>query len=119
MTADKKTRPTIVGGISLMMTAVVLSLTVFTLLALSSVRADKILSDASVQSITAYYTADLSAETIFAQIRLGQIPAGVQIDGHKYSYQCPVSDTQYLAIEIVEENGIYTVLRWQAVTVNR
>lgn len=105
-----------VGASSLLVIFAVLCLTVFAMLSLSTVQADKRLSDAATNAALAYYEADTEAERIFARLRGGEIPEGVSVDGTNYSYTCPISDTQALNVEVCCHNGIWTVLRWQAVS---
>ena len=64
MQSRKHFTPPVVGGSSLLVIFAVLCLTVFTLLALSTVRADNRLSDASVKAVSDYYAADMEAEII-------------------------------------------------------
>ena len=106
----------LVGGSSLIVIFAVLCLTVFALLGLSTVRADKRLADISTQAIEDYYAADTLAETIFAQLRAGTLPEGVEYANGVYSYTCTISDTQALVVEVSRQDGVWTVLRWQAVT---
>ena len=129
--------PPMVGGSSLLVIFAVLCLTIFTLLTLSTVQADIRLSEASIQAVTDYYQADLQAEQIFAQLRAGQLPSGVEqitykgaslssgdfptseglpLSGTMYSYSCPISDTQILTVQLHQDHDIWTVLRWQAVS---
>ena len=113
---DKKThmRVPFVGGSSLLVIFAVLCLTVFALLGLSTVQAGTRLSQATVQAVSAYYQADCRAEELFARLRCGELPAGVTKVNNVYSYHCPISDTQQLQVELREEAGEWTVLRWQA-----
>ena len=112
--------PPAVGGGSLLVIFAVLCLTVFALLSLSTVQADGRLSDASTKAVTAYYAADCQAEDILARLRDGELPEGVTVsvspEGDTYAYECPISDTQTLAVEVRLEGADYTVLRWQAVS---
>lgn len=114
MKQRKQFSPPIVGGSSLLVIFAVLCLTVFTLLALSTVQADSRLSDASVRAVSDYYSADLQAEAILSRLRQGQIPETVQVDQNIYSYTCPISDTQELFVEVCYQNDTWTILRWQA-----
>lgn len=116
MKQRKQFSPPIVGGSSLLVIFAVLCLTVFTLLALSTVQADSRLSDASVRAVSDYYSADLQAEAILSRLRQGQIPETVQVDQNIYSYTCPISDTQNLMVEVYIEEDSWTILRWQAVS---
>lgn len=104
------------GGISLLTVFAVLALTVFALLSLSTVRADERLSLASAQAVRDYYTADNGAQEILAQLRAGEVPLDVTIDGGIYSYAVPISENQELQVELRVEGTTYTVLKWQAVS---
>ena len=124
----KRSSPPAVGASSLLVIFAVLCLTVFALLSLSTVQADKRLADASTEAAMAYYTADLEAERIFALLRAGEVPENVTIQsysvpvegdavsGRLCTYACTISETQKLAVELVEQNGMWTVLRWQMVS---
>lgn len=123
---NKRSAPT-VGASSLLVIFAVLCLTVFAMLSLSTVQADKRLSDRSAAAALAYYEADTAAEEIFARLRAGELPDGVTvttyaaeegaaIQGNIYSYSCALSETQAIQVELAEQNGIWTVLRWQAVS---
>ena len=106
---------TLVGGSSLLVIFSVLCLTVFALLALSTVKADIRIADASIQSIEEYYRADCEAEEILAQIRQGNVPDGVEQDGDVYAYSCHVSDTQVLSViaEVTDTN--YKIYQWKMI----
>lgn len=93
----------------------VLCLTVFALLTLSTVSADKRLADAAVQSVEAYYRADAMAEEVLAQLRAGTVPEGVELLDDVYSYCCPVSDTQELSVKLTIEGDKYQILQWKVV----
>ncbi len=105
--------PPAVGGSSLLVIFVVLCLTAFAMLSLSAVQADGRLSEASADAVRAYYTADCEAEEILAQLRAGVVPEGVTVQGNRYQYECPVSETQTLFAEVEVKDGAYRVLRWQ------
>lgn len=105
-----------IGGSSLLVIFAVLCLTVFALLSLSTAQAGSRLSDASAQAVSDYYRADCRAEEILAQLRSGQLPEGVSVEDGVYSYTCPISDTQALAVSVRLDRDHYTVLRWQAVS---
>lgn len=105
-----------IGGSSLLVIFAVLCLTVFALLSLSTAQAGGRLSDASAQAVSDYYRADCRAEEILAQLRSGQLPEGVSVEDGVYSYTCPISDTQALAVSVRLDRDHYTVLRWQAVS---
>ncbi len=107
----------VVGLSSLLVIFAVLCLTVFALLSLSAVQADKRLSENSAAAVMGYYAADCAAEEILAQLRAGQKVEGVREENGVYSYECPISDTQTLAVSVTVEGEAYSVLRWQAVSV--
>ncbi len=106
----------VVGGSSLLVMFAVLCLTVFALLGLSTVQADQRLSRTSADSVFDYYRGDLQAEQILAQLRRGEVPPGVSIENHIYSYSCPVSQTRRLDVAVEECEGEWNVLRWQVVS---
>ena len=105
------------GGSSLLVIFAVLCLTVFALLGLSAVQANGRLSDASAQAVSGYYTADCQAEAILARLRAGELPEGVTDSDGLYTYQCPISETQTLMVEVRLDGTDWTVLRWQAVSI--
>ena len=108
----------VVGGSSLLVIFAVLCLTVFALLSLSTVQADGRLSQTTVESVSAYYAADRTAEELFARIRSGEVPAGVTPCGcGGYVYNCPISATQTLCVEVHPTADGWQVVRWQAVTI--
>ena len=104
--------PPAVGGSSL--------LVIFAVLSLSTVQADKRLSDAASDAVSGYYEADTMAEEILARLRRGEEPEGVTFSGSGLlfaSYACPISDTQSLFVDVCFYSGLddnYTILRWQA-----
>ena len=119
--------PPAVGGISLLVVFAVLCLTVFALLALTTVQADKRLADASAKAVEDYYAADCQAQEILARLRAGEVPEGVEIvdypaGGGIYTarYAVPISDTQELQVEVeltedwADYGWRYQVVRWQA-----
>lgn len=116
----KKTdAPAPVGGSSLLVIFAVLCLAVFAVLSLSSVRAEGRLSEASAEAVRAYYLADCEAEEILAQLRAGNVPDGVTTEGNRYRYECVVSDTQKLSVEVEADGDAYRILRWQTEAVGQ
>ena len=115
---DKRTfrPPSTIGAASLLTVFAVLCLVIFALLSLSTVSANERLSEASRASVEAYYAADCRAEAILADIRAGETPEGVELRGDTYSYTCPISETQTLAVTVRAEGDNYEILRWQAVS---
>lgn len=115
---DKRTfrPPSTIGAASLLTVFAVLCLVIFALLSLSTVSANERLSEASRASVEAYYEADCRAEAILAELRAGEMPEGVAVQGDTYSYTCPISDTQALAVTVRAEGESFEILRWQAVS---
>ena len=106
----------VVGGTSLLVIFAVLCLTVFALLSVSTVRANERLAQEAETAVYGYYKADCAAEEILARLRAGQRPAGVKEENGIYSYTCPISETQVLAVAVEVAEPEYTVLRWQAIS---
>lgn len=106
--------PAAVGLSSVLTIFAVLCLTVFALLSVSTVRADGRLAEKSRQATYAYYAADCCAEDILAQLRGGTVPEGVVLENGIYRYQCALSDTQILTVEVTVSGTEYEILRWQA-----
>jgi len=104
-----------IGGSSLLVIFAVLCLTVFALLSLSTVLAEKRLADASVQAVSDYYAADLQAERIFARLQAGETVDGVETDGSFYRYSCPVTENQTLDVELKKGEDTWEICRWQVI----
>ena len=115
----KQSFPPLVGGCSLLVIFAVLCLTVFSLLTVSTARAEQRLSNVSADAVTAYYLADAAAEHIFARIRSGDIPPEVTVENNLYSYYCPISETLFLNVQLYCSEGKWTILSWQTVSSNR
>ena len=108
-----------VGGSSLLVIFAVLCLTIFALLGLSTVQADRRMAEASRNAVQRYYEADTEAERVLASLRQGKIPMeGVEKNknGDIYSYQCQVSDVQAIEVEVEITEDSYRILRWQLVS---
>ena len=114
---NKRSGPAAVGGSSLLVIFAVLCLVVFALLSASTVQADGRLSKASADAVTAYYEADCRAEEILAQLRSGTIPAGVEMNGNHFRYECPVSEAQILIVSGILSGDSYEILQWQTASV--
>lgn len=110
---SKREAPPAVGGSSLLVIFAVLCLTVFALLGLSTVQADRRLAKASESAVKNYYEADVQAESILAQLRQGIRPEGVEQNNDVYSYRCKVSDVQELEVAVRVNGSNYEILRWQ------
>ena len=112
-------RPPVIGASSLLIIFAVLCLTMFTLLALSTAKANSRLSDASIRAVSNYYEADHQAEAIFSQLRdpSQPLPEGVSVEDSVFRYTVAISDTQILLVEVQNTNDTWTVLTWQAVSI--
>lgn len=108
--------PPAIGGSSLLVIFGVLCLTVFALLSLSSVLAERRLADAAVQSMTDYYQADLRAEEIYARLRRGETVEGVREEAGICEFSVPISARQTLIVAVRKEQENWAVLCWQTVT---
>ena len=109
-------QPPVVGGSALLVIFAVLSLTIFAMLSLTTVLADQRLSQHNAQAVSAYYDADAQAEKILGQLRAGEVPDAVTLDGNRYQYACPISDTLELQIEVEKTGRELRVLKWQTVS---
>ena len=116
MGEKRRFSPPVTGGSSLLVIFAVLCLTIFALLGLSTVQADGRLSNATAVAVSNYYAADSQAEEIFARLRSGEAVEGVVVSGSRYFYECSISDTQTLQVQLLEEDGAWSVERWQAVS---
>ena len=108
--------PPAVGGSSLLVIFAVLCLTVFALLSVSTVQAQRRLADSANQTVTGYYAAECSAHEILAELRSGKNPAAVSREGDIYTYACRITDNQALAVRVEVKGAEYRILRWQAVS---
>ena len=119
MDKRERTGPMTVGASSLLVIFAVLCLTVFALLSVSTVQADRRLSDKAADAVADYYAADCQAEEIFAQLRQGEVPLEVTVSGSVYAYTCAISENQDLQVEVERTETGWKVLRWQAVSVTQ
>ena len=110
---EKQSFP-MIGGSALLVIFAVLCLTVFALLGFTTVQANKRLADISVQAVSDYYQADSQAEEILARLRTGEIPEGVTEKESIYYFQCTISSTQALIVEVQADT--WKILRWQAIS---
>ncbi len=116
--------PPALGGSALLVVFAVLCLTVFALLSLATVRADKRLGDASAQAVQDYYAADCAAQEILARLRSGEEPEGVTFTRNGETlyaeYACPISDTRELQVQVLLKGAAdadYEIVRWQTAAV--
>lgn len=107
-----------VGISSLLVIFGVLCLVVFAMLSVATVRAGERLGDSNEEAVLGYYEADSQAEWILAKLRAGEVPGGVTEENGIYSYRCPISETQVLAVRVAVRGQSYEILQWQMVSVS-
>ena len=110
---ERDIQPPAVGSSSLLVAFALLCLTVFALLSLSTVQAEKRLSQSSAQAVESYYRADCQAEEIFARLRSGELPKEVTLSQGVYRYSLPMGENLTLQVELTRAGDTWTVLRWQ------
>ena len=108
--------PPAVGATALLVAFAILCLTVFALLSLSTVRAERRLSDEARNAVSAYYDADTRAQEIFARIRNGETLPGVQEKDGIFSYSCADAENRKLMVEIEKTENSWRIMRWQVET---
>lgn len=115
---------TVTGAVSLVMIFVVLCMTVFAVLTLSTAVGESRLAQATAEHIQAYYEADARATAIAAQIAAS--PMVSEIDGVPVAYSAseegthaafsvPAGDNQELDIELLLQTPSYAILKWELV----
>lgn len=114
MKKKQRSQVSVVGGSSLLVIFSVLCVAIFALMSLTSATSDTRLNEKSLQSVTGYYEADSRAEEILASLRQGTVPEGVRLENGVYCYECPISETQQLRVEVLVDGTDYEILRWQA-----
>ena len=114
MKKKQRSQVSVVGGSSLMVIFSVLCVAIFALMSLTSATSDTRLNEKSLQAVRGYYEADSAAEEILASLRQGIVPEGVRLTDGVYCYECPISETQQLRVEVVTDGAAYEILRWQA-----
>lgn len=119
MEKGKGISPSGVGVSSLLVIFGVLCLVVLALLSIATVRAGERLGDSNEAAVLGYYRADSQAEQILAQLRAGEVPEGVTEENGIYSYRCPISESQVLAVRVTVQGQSYEILQWQAVSVTQ
>ena len=114
MKKKQRSQVSIVGGSSLLVIFSVLCVAIFALMSLTAATGDTRLNDRSLQSVRGFYEADSAAEEILALLRQGVVPEGVRLADGVYCYECPISETQRLLVEVMVDGTEYEILRWQA-----
>ncbi len=100
------------GTSSLLVVFVVLALAVFSILSIATVSADRRLSESSISSALGYLSADAECEKMLSELRLGNIPEGIEKEGDVYSYSRKINEMQTLFVEVRVSGSDYEILRW-------
>lgn len=103
----------VLGTSMLLCVFAVLCLTVFALLSLSTVLAEQRLLDASAETVTAYYEAELAAQEQLARLRSGEKLPGVREQGNVVEYCIPISEQQRLQVAVDRRD--WKILRWKTI----
>jgi hypothetical protein len=93
----------------------VLCLTVFALLAISTVEAGGRLSQKAISSVEDYYLADVHAEEILANLRAGKTVEGVTCTDGVYSYEVPIQGGQRIQVKLRLTGTEARILQWQTI----
>lgn len=101
------------GLSALIVIFVVVALVLFSALSVSAALAQKRLGENTRTPIIEYYEADAQAQELLARLRAGEQLPGVHREGDVYSYQCPMGEDRYLALEVELQGDSYRILRWQ------
>ena len=100
--------PVGVGVISVITVLLVLTLSIFSALTLSTARADLALSQINADTVTAYYAADSEAASLYVDFAAGT--------DESLEQEIPVGDNQSLHLHLVREaDGSITVLAWEVI----
>lgn len=106
----KKSPPPIgIGVVSIMTVLLVLTLSVFSALTLTSARADLSLSQTNADTVSAYYAADAQASRMYAAFAAGT--------DNELEVYIPMTDTQSLHLHLVRGEDGVEILAWQTVPV--
>lgn len=108
------------GGISLLMSLIILAMAVFALLSLSTARSAQAVSQHIGESAISYNQANTQANAILESLRRHEIPDCVSVDDSDgrpvYTYSCAMSDGQELQVEIVHTETSLCIVKWETVS---
>lgn len=98
-----------VGVITILTVLLVLTLSIFSALTLSSARADLALSRINADTVSAYYQADAQAARLWASFSAGTDP--------ELEEAIPMTENQHLYVHFIrDETGAPVIERWTTVT---
>lgn len=98
-----------VGIITIFTVLIVLCLSVFAMLTLTTANADLKLAEINASSVSAYYSADIEAQRLYASFAEGS-ESELQEDIY-------MTENQSLRLHLVRENDSVTILSWKTVIV--
>ena len=115
---------TVTGAVSLVMIFVVLCMTVFAVLTLSTAVGESRLAQATAAHVQDYYEADARATAIAAQVAAAL--TAPEIDGIPVEYvpseqgthavfSVPAGENQALDVELLLQTPSYAILKWELV----
>lgn len=96
-----------IGVITVFTVLLVLTLSVFSALTLTTARADLALSNTNAETVRAYYAADARAAALYEAFRSG---AEEELDT-----RIDISGTQVLRLHLLRDGDEIRILAWQAV----
>ncbi len=106
---SKENSPVGVGVLTVFMVLLVLTLSTFATLTLTSAQADMRLSEINADTVTGYYAADALASADYASFVSG-------LD-EEFQAEYPISDAQVLSVHLQRQlDGSIKILRWQAMS---
>lgn len=97
-----------IGVMSVLTVLLVLCLSLFAALTLTSAKADQSLSQRNTDQVTAYYAADAQAVALYEEFAAGTEP--------ELETTIPMTDNQSLYVHLVrQEDGSVSILAWRTV----
>ena len=110
MKDQKTTSPLGIGLSTIITVLLVLTLSIFSALTLSTARADLALSQTNADTVTAYYAADREAADLYAAFAAGT--------DAELEREIPLGDNQSLHLHLQREaDGSISVLAWEVIPV--
>ncbi|MCQ4864327.1 hypothetical protein [Pseudoflavonifractor phocaeensis] len=103
----KNAPPVGIGVVTVFTVLLVLTLSVFSALTLTSARADLALSRTNARTVSAYYAADAEAAALYEEFA-----AGTEVE---LVADVPMTERQSLHIHLVREGDGVKILAWQTV----
>ena len=104
----KYSAPIGMGIVTILTVLLVLTLSVFSALTLSSARADLALSKVNADTVSAYYAADSAAARLYADFSAGTQP--------ELKRDIPMANGQVLHLHLVRTGNAVEILAWRAVS---